>query len=162
MRARRCAPHVPCAISVASALHRPFDLSPGADRFVVDGRLIVERGVTPVRIVPTLDEVEDRHPRLDLSLEATAVEQLALQGGKKTLAHRVIETIAYRPHRGTHASLTATHPKRDRGVLRTLVRVMNYRGGPALLERHVERGQHQFGAQMIFHRPAHHSAAEGV
>src|SRR6266851_4048435 len=47
-------------------------------------------------------------------------------------------------------------------ALATLVRMMNHGGGPALPQRQVERLQHQFGAQMGFHRPADDSAAESV
>ncbi len=108
-------------------------------RFVVDGRLIAERGMTAMRIVPALDEIEDRQPRLDLGLEAAALEQLAFQGGEKTFAHRVIETVAYRPHRWPHSRLTTTYPERDRGVLGALVGVMNHRRRFALAERHVDR-----------------------
>src|SRR5260370_810469 len=40
--------------------------------------------------------------------------------------------------------------------------MMNHGGGPTLPQRQVERLQHQFGAQMGFHRPADDSAAESV
>src|SRR5229473_4703463 len=53
-------------------------------------------------------------------------------------------------------------PKAIEVVLATLVRVMNHGGGPALPQRQVERLQHQFGAQMGFHRPTDDSAAESV
>jgi len=53
-------------------------------------------------IVPTLDEVKDRHACLSLSFETAALEQLAFQGGEKALGHRVVETIADRTHRGSH------------------------------------------------------------
>src|SRR5579859_6075264 len=115
-----------------------------------------------MRIVPALDEVEDRHPRRDLGFESTAVEQLAFQGGKKAFAQGVVETVAHRTHRGAHASLTTTHPERDRGVLSALVGMMDYRPRPALPQRHVEGFEYQLGAQMIFHRPADHPAAERV
>src|SRR5712692_3347764 len=47
-------------------------------------------------------------------------------------------------------------------ALATLVRMMNHGGGPTLPEGQVERLQHQFGAQMGFHRPTDDSAAERV
>ena len=47
-------------------------------------------------------------------------------------------------------------------TLATLVRVMNHGGGPTLPQCQVERLQHQFGAQMGFHRPTDDSAAESV
>src|ERR1039458_1589626 len=97
--------------------------------------MIVEGGVAAVRIVPALDEVEDRHSCLGLSLEAAAGEQFAFQGGKEALAHRVIETVADRTHRGSHAGLLTAHPEGDRGVLGALVGMMNHLDRPALPER---------------------------
>src|SRR5712692_2203245 len=70
-----------------------------------------------VRIVPTLDEFEDGHARFYLGFEAAAVEQFTFERGEETLAHRVIETIADRAHRGPHAGLAATLAEGDRSVL---------------------------------------------
>src|ERR1700681_1692104 len=97
-------------------------------------------------IVPTLDEFEDGHARFYLGFEAAAVEQLTFERGEETLAHRVIEAIADRAHRGPHAGLAAALAEGERSVLATLVRMMNLGGGPALPQRQVERLQHQFGA----------------
>lgn len=58
-------------------------------------------------VVPSLDEVEDRHAGFGLGFEAGAVEQFTFQSGEKTLAHGVIETISHRAHRGPHAGLVA-------------------------------------------------------
>src|SRR5713226_7077214 len=115
-----------------------------------------------VRIVPTLDEFEDGHARFYLGFEAAAVEQFAFERGKEALAHRVIEAIADGAHRGPHAGLAAALAEGERSVLATLVRMMNHGGGPTLPEGQVERLQHQFRAQMGFHRPATYPAAEGV
>ena len=60
-----------------------------------------------VRIIPTLDKFEDRHAGLALGFEAAAVEQFTFERGEETLAHRVIEAIADRAHRGPHAGLAA-------------------------------------------------------
>ena len=46
-------------------------------------------------VVPPFDEVEHRHARLSLGFETGTVKELALEGGEKTLAHGVVETIAY-------------------------------------------------------------------
>ena len=48
--------------------------------FVANRREIVERGMAPTRVVPALDELEYRHPRLDLGLEAAARQQFAFRG----------------------------------------------------------------------------------
>jgi hypothetical protein len=43
-----------------------------------------------------------------------------------------------------------------------MVGMVNHAPGATLPQRHVECRQHQFGAQMSFHRPAHDLAAERV
>src|SRR5208282_4997785 len=75
--------------------------------FVVDRRQVVERGVTPMGVVPALDELEHCHARLDLGPKAAAGEQLALQGREEALAHRVVEAIADRAHRRGHPGFAA-------------------------------------------------------
>src|ERR1700675_1128065 len=100
-----------------------------------------------VRVIPSFDELEDCHARLDLGFEATAVEQFTFERGKEAFAHRVIEAIADRTHRGPHAGLAAALAEGDRSVLAALVRMMNHGGGAALPESQVKRLQHQFGAQ---------------
>jgi len=62
-------------------------------------------------VVPSLDEVEDRHACFGLGFEAGAVEQFTFQSGEKTLAHGVIETIFHRAHRGPHAASSQRLPK---------------------------------------------------
>src|SRR6202162_1393879 len=107
--------------------------------------MIVERRVAAMGMVPAFDKVEDCHARFDLSFEAAAVEQFTFERGEETLAHRVIEAIADRAHRGPHAGLAAALAEGARNVLATLVGVMNNGGGPALPQRQVERLEHQFG-----------------
>ena len=47
-------------------------------------------------------------------------------------------------------------------ALCALVGMMDHPGGPPLRQRHVQCFEHQLGAQMSLHRPAHDPAAEGV
>src|ERR1019366_3106596 len=113
-------------------------------------------------VVPALDELEHRHPRLDLGLEAVAREQLAFQGREEALAHRVVEAIADRSHRRTYPGFAAARAELDRGVLGALVGVMDDVAGTALPQRKIERLEHQLSAQMGLHRPAHDLAAEHI
>src|SRR5216684_3786959 len=78
---------------------------------------MVEGGMAAMRIVPTLDEFEDGHARFCLGFEAAAVEQFTFERGEETLAHRVIEAIADRAHRGSHAGLAAALAEGERSVL---------------------------------------------
>src|SRR5215471_18980179 len=56
---------------------------------ITQRRLVVERGVPMVRVVPPLDEVEDGDARLGRGGEAAAVEELALEGGEEALAEGI-------------------------------------------------------------------------
>jgi hypothetical protein len=73
--------------------------------------------VPTTQIVEALDKLEDRHLRLSVGLEATALEQFALEGGKEALGHRIVIGIAYRTHRGAHACLPAAVAEGERGIL---------------------------------------------
>jgi hypothetical protein len=85
--------------------------------FIADRRQIVQAGMPPVRVVPTLDEVEDGHPGLGRGGEAAAVQQLTLERGEEALTEGVIVGVAHAPHGGPDAGLAAAEPKGDRGVL---------------------------------------------
>src|SRR5262249_57286702 len=56
---------------------------------IAQRRFVVERGVPAVWVVPPLDKVEDGDPRLGRGGEASAVQELALQGGEEALAEGV-------------------------------------------------------------------------
>src|SRR5690242_10068210 len=118
--------------------------------------------MTAARVIPAFDEIEHRHARLELSLEAAALEQLALERGEKALAHRVVETVAHRAHRGPHPGLLAALAEGQRGILAALIRMMNYAVRAPLPQRQVQRLEHQLSAQIGLHRPAHDLAAENV
>src|SRR3990172_8845362 len=99
--------------------------------FVLHGGDISRPGVTAMRIVPPFQELEDRHSRLGLRPEPLAVEQFALQRREEALAQSVVVTVAGRPHRGTDTGFLASFPEGDRGVLASLVGMMDDRRGTA-------------------------------
>jgi len=115
-----------------------------------------------MRIVPPFHELEDRHSRLGLRFEPLAVEQLTFQGREEALAQGVVVAVAGRPHRGADAGLLASFSEGDRGVLTSLVGMMDDRRGTAAPQRHVQGIEHQLGAQMCLHRPSHDPPGEGV
>jgi hypothetical protein len=125
--------------------------------------LIEAQGRVPtVEVVPALEELEHRPAGLLLVFEASAIEQLALQGGKEALAQSVVEAVAHRAHRGANPRLTATLAEGQGGVLCTLIGVVDHPFGPTLLQGHVQSLQNQLGAQMGRHRPADDPAAPGI
>src|SRR5207244_1333935 len=111
--------------------------------FEGEWRLIIERRVPPPRIVEALDEVEDRESGLSRRAQGDAIEQLAFQRGKETLAQRVVIAVADRAHRGADASGAAAEAEADRRVLTALIRVMDDILRLPLGDGHVQRGQHQ-------------------
>ena len=68
--------------------------------------------------------------------------------------HRVIIAITDRAHRRPDASLSATVAKRNRGVLRALIGMVDDIIRPAPLQRHVESIEHHLGVQRGRKRPA--------
>src|SRR3990170_1656691 len=119
-----------------------------------DGRQVVERRMAAPRVVPALDEVEDRKAGLGRRAEAVTVEQLALERREEALAERVVVGVAHTPHGRPDAGLATPAPEGERGVLAALVLVMNYIGRPALRHGHVQRRQDELGAERGVHRPA--------
>ena len=64
-----------------------------------------------MRVIPSFDKLEDRDACFDLGFEAAAVKQLALEGGKETLAHGVVETVADRDIEGRTPAWSQRLPK---------------------------------------------------
>ena len=92
----------------------------------------------------------------------TAIEKLAFESGEEALAHGVIIGVSNRTHRGTHAGLAAAMAELDRGVLRTLIGVMDHPSGWSPQQRHVQGIKHQLPGERAGHRPADDAAAKGV
>ena len=55
-----------------------------------------------MRIVPTLDELEDGTLRLGTRAECAPLQQLTFEGGEKALRHGIIETVSDAAHRKPH------------------------------------------------------------
>ena len=67
---------------------------------VVNRRQIIDRRMAAVRVVPPFDEVEYRHARRGLGFEAGAIKELALEGGKETLAQTLSKQSPTEPIEG--------------------------------------------------------------
>src|SRR3972149_10446676 len=114
----------------------------------------MEGRVASVQIVPALNKLKDRQLGLCGGIEAAALQQLALQGGKEALAQRVVVTIPDGAHRRTYARLFAARAKGHRGVLRALVGAWDHLLWTPLPDRHVQRLQEEFRPQVLGHGPA--------
>ena len=124
--------------------------------------LLTEALVTTMGVIPSLDELEDGSARLVVVVEVRAVEQLAFEGGEEALGHGVVEAVPDRAHRRDHAPSPAAFTEGEGGVLAALIGVVDDGARAALFDGHAEGIEHEFGAQVPGHRPAHDSAAEHV
>ncbi len=134
-----------CPVSVDSERlsDQPFDCpSPfGGTR-----RQVVERRMSPVRVVEAPDVVEECQPRRVARRERLSREQFAVEGGEETLPHRVVEAIAPTAYRGDYPGLALPPPE---GVTRgsaSLVRIVDDSGGSSPPERHLDRFDDRLGA----------------
>ena len=85
--------------------------------------MVAEARVASSGVVEALDEVEDGESGLGASLEACAVDQLALECGKEALAQSVVEAVPDRAHGELHTGFLAPDAEGDRGVLGSLIRM---------------------------------------
>ena len=115
-----------------------------------------------MRVVPALDEIEHNGRGFALILESMEREQLALQRCVEALAHRIVVAIANGSHRRSNALALAALAKGDRRVLAALVRVMDHVLRPAPEDRHIERFEDEFGAQVVGHSPTDDATTEHV
>ena len=83
-------------------------------------------------VIPTFNELEDRHAGLGLGTECVTIEQFALQRCEEALAQGVVIAITRRTHRGAHTGLLAASSKADGGILSALIGVMDDSDGPSL------------------------------
>src|SRR5258706_5486072 len=107
-------------------------------------------------------EAKRRRSSSSQSRVAKKLSHMALSHGSGFAGPRAGSGVADRAHRGPHAGVLATPAERERGVLAALITVVDDIARPTLADRHVEGVQHQFGAQMVGHRPADDLAAPGV
>lgn len=118
--------------------------------------------MSPARIVPALDEPENRELRFAPVFEAMLNEQFALECRVETFTHGVVVTVTDRTHRGPNAGFLTTFAECNRGVLAALIGMMNNVVRFSAVERHVERIEYEFGAQVIRHCPADDAPTENV
>ena len=64
-------------------------------------------------IVEAFDELEDGDAGLAMRSEAATIDELALEGGEETLAHRIVVGVADRACRWTDAGLLAAIAEGD-------------------------------------------------
>lgn len=118
--------------------------------------------MAPIRILPALDEVEDRKRCLALRLESVLPEELALESSVEALAHCVIVAGANGTHRHRDAGFTAPLSKSDRGILRSVIGMMEDRFRSSAIDRHVERIDDELFAHVVRHRPPDDASSANI
>src|SRR5712692_7460141 len=119
-------------------------------------------GVAALSVVEALDVVEDLKPGFGPSLDAPAVQQLALEAGEERLRHGVVKAIPTAANGLNQACLPDPTAVGQAAVLAALVGVGDGALGPAPADRHLEGFDHQKGVQAGTHRPTHDPAREDV
>jgi hypothetical protein len=113
-------------------------------------------------VVLALDELEDSHSAFGLSSESCAVDEFAFEDREEAFTHRVVVGVTDRAHRGAHTGLPTATTEGNPGVLTALIGMMDHIIGSPLPQRYVQCLEHQFGTQMIGHRPADHPPAPHI
>ena len=65
----------------------------------------------PPQVVPALDEVEGRPPRLGLAAQGTALDRLTLQRPEEALGDGIVVAVTDTAQRGRNAGLLACRGK---------------------------------------------------
>jgi hypothetical protein len=112
-----------------------------------------------MRIVPSLNEVKDGHAGLSWIAETMSFYQLALESCEEALTERVVIAVADGAHGRAYACSPASQAEGNRGILRTLVRVMDYIERTTLANGHTESIKHELCAKMSGHGPSDHTPA---
>ena len=116
--------------------------------------------MAPARIVPALDEAEDRHLRRGLGIEARRARSSHSSVAKK-LSHMALSYASpTEPIDGGDAGLPGGAEGEE--CMAALIGVMDDVARPALAERHVEGVEDELAAEVLGHRPADNAAAERV
>jgi len=132
-------------------------------RLMGDGRLVGERGVAALAIVPDLQPLEDRLAGGGTRRPDPGVDQFGLQGGEETLGHGVIEALACPAHRAGDAARGEGYLVGSGGILTAPIGVVDEsRAGATGMDGHGEGVERQFGAQVVGHRPADDAPRVGI
>ena len=115
-----------------------------------------------MRIVPTFNELKHSSSCLIPGPEFIPIQQLAFQRGKETFTECVIVTISNRSHGRPDIRFPASFSKCKRGVLASLIGVVNNSFRASLPNCHLKSIDHQFCPQVIGHRPAYDPSAKSV
>ena len=105
-------------------------------------------------IEPALDVFEEGPLRVLERAEAVAVQQFAFYGWEDTLVHRIGKAVADRSP-GRTPAFFAAQSEGERGILRSLVGMMDQALETTLPQGHIQSIQDQLGVKAGVDRPSH-------
>ena len=115
-----------------------------------------------MRIIPTFYELKDFAASFVLSAKSSSIYQFTFERGEETFTHRIVIAITNRPRRRSHAGLSTSLSEGDRGVLSSLIRMMNHSSRPSLRDGHIKSQEHELRTKMCLHCPADYAAAKNI
>src|SRR5271157_5443658 len=118
--------------------------------------------MTTVRVVPPFDEFEHRLLGFLTGSHSYSVDELALQGGEKGLAHGVVIRVTDISHRWLHTCLSAPVAEGDGSILAAVVGVMHHGPRLTLTNCHLQSSQDQLCAQVPSEGPSYYPTAPGI
>ena len=116
-------------------------------------------------VVEPGDPFDDREFELGAGVPDAVGDQFGLEAVDEALGHGVVVGVADRTDARENAMVGQGLGVVDARVLTAAVRVMDeldVGAGPALMQRHPERIEHEVGAHVAGELPADHAAREGV
>src|SRR5262245_1642650 len=115
-----------------------------------------------MRIVPAFYELKDFTASFVLSAKSSSIYQFTFERGEETFTHRIVIAITNRSCRRSHAGLSTSLSEGDRGVLSSLIRMMNHSSRPSLRDSHIKSLEHELRTKMCLHSPTDYAAAENI
>ena len=120
----------------------------------LERRQVTQCRVPAAPVVEAFDVGEDRKLGFIARRPRPTVEELGLERGHERLCGGVVVGISDRSHRRNDAGLLQTTTEGQARVLRSVVGMVDQAmRWPTVVNRHVERVEHQLGAEVSRHRP---------
>ena len=108
----------------------------------------------PLPVVKDFDPLKDGSLGFPACGKLATMHQLPFQTAPEAFHRGVVIAVARSAHAGDDARLRQAFPVSGARILHPAIGVMHQScRGPALFQRHVQRGQRQGGGQTVAHRP---------
>ncbi len=125
--------------------------------FKSDRAAISKTGVQSGAVIKGLDVVEDGGASFGIGGEALVIDHFIFEAAPERFDEGVVVAVAFAAHGSDQTMLGEELPVSGTGELHPAIGVDDERpGGPALQERHAQRGADKAGIEDLMHGPADH------